>query len=229
MSALSSLLEPAGAPTGPRAPPPPRANLYHFDAIIDVLLVEPGITMQELAKRIQRGAVWVSMVIKSDAFAEHYAKRRAVLNETLLDAVRSKLADVAVEAAGQLSKTLKENPYSLSADQKLSILDKTTGRLGFGQPQQAPTVGVNVSVPQAGAAVFVASAEQIARARERYRATQATAAPVESDRPQGGASAAPSVALEAPVRHADVVDVEPLHGSAPDEAFADFAGVGADA
>lgn len=232
----SALLDPAAAPDR-RPPPPPRASIIHYDAIIDVLLTEPGLTMQELGARVRRGPVWVSMVMKSDAFLEHYKRRRAVVNASIEDAVRSRLGEVAVQAAGEVAKVLRENPHSVTFDQKLSVLDKVSGRLGFGQPQPAPSVGVTVA-PAAGSTVFVASAEDLARARARYRAATA-GSPVETPAalpPQpvpasaGASAGAAPVAAPAPLRGPDddVMDLEPL-APAPDPFTGPAPQVGSDA
>lgn len=219
MTALASLLSPSDTAAGPRPPPPPRASMIHFDGIIDFLLAHPGAKLTEVALHMRRGLPWVSMVIKSDAFIEHYKRRREVLNQVLLDGVQQELAKVAVEAAGVMTKRLKDNPLGTTMDQLTTIVDKTTQRLGFGSaPPQGASVQIGIGPGAPPTAVFVASREQIAAAREAHRAA-ASALPVpENDRPSRNLPPAsddrPS-RNDAPTRHADVEDLEPVAPTAP--------------
>lgn len=193
-----ALLQPELSPDGPRPPPPPRANLVHFDTIIDYVLTHPGATNREIAVHIRRGEPWVSLVMRSDAFLAHYRARRAVLDATVTDGVKARLASVAERAANVIIKRLDENPLGITIDQATNVLDKATARLGFGQPT-APA-GVNVTVGTgAQTAVFVASPEQLARAREKLRDVQLSMGAV-ADRGQspvvaaGVRASAPAVA-----------------------------------
>ena len=205
--ALSALLAPEQSAAGPRPPPPPRASLYHYDAIIDFLLANPGANHQAIAAHIGRGAVWVSMVLKSDAFTEHYKKRREVLNAAILDAVQQDLAKVASAGARALAKRINENPLGPSIDQLTTVTDKAAARLGFGQQPAQPAV--QITAPPSNRADYVESPEQIAAARAHYRAVAAAAeapapsVPVPISRSPGPVSAF------TPNRE-DVDDIEPL-------------------
>lgn len=210
-----ALLHPEVGPEGPPKPRPPKASIIHFDAIIDYLLAHPGATQREVAAHIRRGEPWVSHVMRSDAFLDHYRARRAVLDVTVADGVKSRLAAVVDRTANVIIDRLDKNPLGVTLDQAASILDKASARLGFGQPA-AVAPGVNVTVGGGQTAVFVASPEQIAHARDRLRAAQATMPAVArevpaNDGPPGVGGARPEGAAlppsGRPLRDPEVTDL----------------------
>lgn len=150
-----------------------RVSTWHYDTIIDYLLANPGATYGEVAAHINRGQVWVSMVMRSDAFQSHYASRRVVINEAVRDAVTDKIADVAMTAADLTLKHMRDNPQGIGFAQKMETLTSAAKALGFGLAPPQSAVNVNVG-PQT--TVMLASREQIDRARERLRSLQAEAA-----------------------------------------------------
>lgn len=213
-----ALLHPEESPSRPKAPAPPRATILHYDAIVDYLLAHPGARYQEVAAHMQRGAIWVSLVMKSDSFQEHYRRRRMVIDEVINDAVRQNVAQVAIKAAGLLTKRMDENPLGTTTEQLVTVLDKSTQRLGFGQQPAGPAVQVNTG--GGGSSIFVADASAIERARARLRAVQEEMeppAPTSPPAPKGPAPAQISGSVVARETNPgagpdldDVTDLEPI-------------------
>ena len=57
---------------------------YNHEAMIDVIIAEPTITQNELAKRFNRSVSWLSIIMGSDSFQAALAKRRDDLTDPFL-------------------------------------------------------------------------------------------------------------------------------------------------
>jgi hypothetical protein len=169
MSQFSALFDPKSSRQPAREAPRIRVSTWHYDTIIDHLLANPGATYGEIAEVLGRGQVWISMVMRSDAFQAHYAQRRVVVNEAIRDSVADKIAEVAIASADLTLRHMKENPQGLGFNQKVDTLIQASKALGFGLAPPAPAAQVNIGTNT----VMLASRDQIDKARERLRSIQA--------------------------------------------------------
>jgi hypothetical protein len=62
---------------------PPKIR-YSHEAVIDMLIVEPGVTQREIASRIGYSESWLSTVMCSDAFQARLAERREEVVDPLV-------------------------------------------------------------------------------------------------------------------------------------------------
>lgn len=110
---------------------------YSHEAMIEILLTEPTITQNELARRFDRTVGWISIVMGSDAFQAALAKRRDdIMDPELIATVEERLRGLAHQSLKVISERLD---MSKSSDVALKALDITVKALGFGA--RAPSGG----------------------------------------------------------------------------------------
>ena len=145
--------------------------LRWYDGIIDDILANPGTTVLATAKRLGRNPGTISAITSSDLFKARWEQRRAAFSMALDLHLSSKLATVAEKALDhtieQLDKKRDSIPLPILKDIALGSLD----RLGYG-PKSASPATVQVNVNNVGAA----SPEALARARDKMRDLELTAA-----------------------------------------------------
>lgn len=121
---------------------------YSHEAMIDILIHEPTITQNELAKRFGYSVSWVSIVMGSDAFQAALAKRRDdLLNPEIIASLEERFRGLAAQSmqviADKLEKT--QNP-----DLAVKALEISSKALGFGArsaPQGPITNNFVVALP----------------------------------------------------------------------------------
>lgn len=103
---------------------------YTHDAIIDLIIAEPGISQYEIAAAFGYTPAWISMMVNSDAFLAALAKRKTELIDTTLVAnIEERLRTVANRSLDVVITKLHANP---SMDEALTALQIATKALGFG-------------------------------------------------------------------------------------------------
>lgn len=120
---------------------------YSHEAMIDVLLAEPTVTQNELAKRFERSVSWISIVMGSDAFQAALAKRRDdVTNPLLIATIEDRFRGLADRSLQIIADKLES---SQSIDVAFKALDISAKALGFGARAVAgPTTVTNQFVVQ---------------------------------------------------------------------------------
>lgn len=106
---------------------------YSHEAMIDIIIAEPTITQNELARRFGKSIGWISIVMGSDAFQAALAKRRDdILDPELVATIEERLRGLAAQSLQVISKRLEQ---SESSDLALKSLDIASKALGFGARQ----------------------------------------------------------------------------------------------
>lgn len=101
-----------------------KVNFSH-DAIIDVLLANPRISQQDLAKQFGYTAGWICRMINSDAFQARIAERKAMLVDPGVAAqLNARLAGVAIQAMDVISRKLDATENAQLALDALGISTK---------------------------------------------------------------------------------------------------------
>ena len=122
-----------------------RTNYTH-EAMIDVIITEPTITQNELAKRFDRSVGWVSIMINSDAFQAALAKRRDdLLDPFLVATVEERFRSLAHQSLQIIAEKLET---SRNIDVAFKALDISSKALGFGARTTGPTAVQNNFVVQ---------------------------------------------------------------------------------
>lgn len=110
---------------------------YTHEAMIDVIIAEPTITQNELAKRFDRSVSWISIVMGSDAFQAALAKRRDDVTDPFLVAtIEERFRGLATQSLAVIARKLEETS---NIDVAFKALDVSAKALGFGA--RAPDSG----------------------------------------------------------------------------------------
>lgn len=104
---------------------------YTHDAMIDLILANPSINQNQIAKHFGYTPGWVSQVMSSDAFKNRLADRKNHLVDPLIaQELDAQLEGLARQAAANVRKRLEDNPND--GNFALRVLDMGTKALGFG-------------------------------------------------------------------------------------------------
>ena len=121
---------------------------YSHEAMIDVIIAEPTITQNELAKRFERSVPWVSIIMGSDAFQAALAKRRDdLLDPFLVATVEERFRGLAQQSLQVISEKLEKTQ---NTDLAIKALEISSKALGFGArsaPQGPITNNFVVALP----------------------------------------------------------------------------------
>lgn len=113
---------------------------YSHDAMIDMIIANPGVHQNALAKHFGYTAAWVSRIINSDAFQARLAVRKAdIVDPSLVMSVEERLNTLADRSLTILHEKLEltQNP-----DMALKAADLSLRALGYGARQ------ANVAIQQ---------------------------------------------------------------------------------
>lgn len=103
---------------------------YSHEAMIDVIIAEPTITQNELAKRFERSVPWISRIMGSDAFQGALAKRREELTDPFLVAtIEERFRGLAMQSLDVIAEKLNTTK---NTDLAIKALDISSKALGFG-------------------------------------------------------------------------------------------------
>lgn len=109
---------------------PPKKVRYTHDAMIDVLLAEPGIKQGELARHFGYTEAWVSTVMNSDAFkARLELQRERLIDPTIAASLDERIAALANKSA---EKLLERVIIDDSPDIALEAFKVSTKAMGYG-------------------------------------------------------------------------------------------------
>lgn len=121
---------------------------YSHEAMIDILIHEPTITQNELAKRFGYSVSWVSIVMGSDAFQAALAKRRDdLLNPEIIASLEERFRGLASQSLQVIAEKLEKTS---NPDLALKALEISSKALGFGArstPQGPITNNFVVALP----------------------------------------------------------------------------------
>lgn len=121
---------------------------YTHDAMIDLIIANPQISQNELAKHFGYTPAWVSRVRNSDAFLARLAERKGdIVDPALTLSVEEKLRAIVDKSAEILLDKLQ---MTNSADLALKALDLGGKLAGYGARNTGPVVQNNfvVALPQ---------------------------------------------------------------------------------
>jgi len=151
---------------------------FWYDSIIDLLLGEPEINQNEIAKRLGRAASTISIVMSTDLFKARYEQRRAEQNKALNEALNTRLAKTTIRALDLMQEKLDTRQVMIPLLELSEMADKNLNRLGFGQKQSGPSVVIQNNAQ----VVAPVSAEQLAASRQKLIESQSKVIQVESSR-----------------------------------------------
>jgi len=96
---------------------------YSHDAMIDLIIVNPGISQGDVAKAFGYTEPWVSRIFGSDAFQARLAQRKAdLVDPTLVASVEERLRAVASRSLDLVMEKL-ENSKLCTLDQVMKAVE----------------------------------------------------------------------------------------------------------
>lgn len=121
---------------------------YSHEAMIDLILARPMISQGELARHFGYTEGWISQVVRSDAFREMVAARKAeFIDPLILQTIENRLDALMHRSVDVLMDKLDAAP---TADVALKALEVTSRARGYGANSGGAQVNVNfvVAMPQ---------------------------------------------------------------------------------
>lgn len=120
-----------------------RVNYTH-DAMIDLIIANPAISQNELAKHFGYSVPWLSRIRNSDAFLARLAERKKdIVDPGVIASVEEKLRAIVDKSAEIILDKLEKTQ---SADLALKALDLGGKLAGYGARQTGPVVQNNFVV-----------------------------------------------------------------------------------
>lgn len=105
---------------------------YSHDAMIDLIILEPTVSMVELGVLFGYSAGWVSRVVASDAFQARLEQRKAQLVDPhVAQSLNERLTGVVIQAVDLVSQKLGAEQ---SASFAMDALGIASTALGMGKP-----------------------------------------------------------------------------------------------
>jgi hypothetical protein len=149
------------------------SNFAIADAIIDLLLVDPTLTQNDIAIRLERHPSTVAMIMNSDLFRARYEQRRAAQRAALTAEINTRLSRVAFQALELTEEILAKGRTAIPLPQLVDVADKTLARLGYGPKMIAnPTL---VMINNQTSVVAPVTPEQLQAARQKLIEAQSHA------------------------------------------------------
>lgn len=121
---------------------------YTHDAMIDLIIANPAISQNEIARHFGYTAAWVSRVFNSDAFQARLAVRKFdIVDPALVLSVDEKLRTLASRSLDVVLERMESAPKTQDALAALSIATKA---LGYGARQSNVSLQANfvVAMPE---------------------------------------------------------------------------------
>ena len=120
---------------------------YHdwYEALIDMKISQPAMSMGDLAKHFDVSANWLSSVVHSDMFKARFLQRRLQLSEEIDASLKIKLGRVADRGLEMMTEALSEDGQAVKKTPLMDVAEitnKSLERLGYGV-KQGPSVVVN--------------------------------------------------------------------------------------
>lgn len=100
----------------------PAVLKYTHEAMIDLILQEPGVRIPELAKLFNYSPGWIARVVASDSFQARLAERKAQLVDPHIShSLNERLRSVAVHAVGIIEEKLESEQSASYAIEALGL------------------------------------------------------------------------------------------------------------
>ena len=135
----------------PNLPAVPRQPIqkvrYTHDAMIDLIIANPAVSQNELARAFGYTPSWVSQVISSDAFQSRLADRTAELvDPTIRQSVEERFKGLVLRSLEILSEKLNKPTEQIPDQLALRALEIASRAAGYGGKAETSKQEVNVNL-----------------------------------------------------------------------------------
>lgn len=122
----------------------PTVMSYTHQAMIDLLIAKPTISLKEAAALFGYTPGWLNRLFKSDAFQEMLeARKKELADPVLMQGIQKRLEALLTRSIDVLEEKMDSNP---SADVALKAIEVAQKGLGLGAAKAAPAVSVSFVV-----------------------------------------------------------------------------------
>lgn len=136
---------------------------YTHEAMIDLVIANPWISQNEIAKHFGYSVPWVSVVFCSDAFQERLAQRKDELVDPQIRAtLDERFKGLVYQSMELLKEKLNRPAHQVPDELVLQTLEIASKAAGYGARNAAPVVNNNFAV------VLPQKAESSAAWERRY-------------------------------------------------------------
>jgi predicted transcriptional regulator len=129
---------------------------YSHTAMIDLIIAQPGVSQNEIARYFGYTPAWISQVISSDAFQSALAKRREEIVDPLMrETVETQFKALVSRSLDILQQKLNRPALEIPDNLALRTLEIASRAAGYGAkddspPQNNTPVEVNIHLEQLG-------------------------------------------------------------------------------
>ncbi len=118
---------------------------YTHDAMIDMLILDPTISQNDLAARFGYSACWVSQIISSDSFQAKLAERKdEIVDPSIRATIEDNFRTLVIRSMAILREKL-DKPASMVPD-NLALRGLEVGSRALGYGAKSSTVAVQVNM-----------------------------------------------------------------------------------
>lgn len=150
---------------------------YTHDAMIDLIIQNPWISQNEIAKAFGYTPAWISTVFASDAFQERLAERKTeIVDPSIRATVEERFRALVIQSLDVLAKKLEAPLSSISDELALGALNGAAKALGYGARRDVLQINQQV-------VVHVPSKAASSAAWEEQYAKRAPQAPLIAQQP----------------------------------------------
>ena len=120
---------------------------YTHDAMIDLLITEPGISQNRIASYFGYSAPWVSTIMASDAFQVRLAQRRGeLIDPTIAASIEERFKALTVASVEKLMRMIGQP--EIAVDPEILLKAAALGAKSLGIGGHAPTQTLNLISPE---------------------------------------------------------------------------------
>jgi hypothetical protein len=162
-------------PAGPKVQVLKRGIRYSHAAMIDVLIAEPWIRQNDLAKRFDRTPSWISTIMSSDAFQSAFAARKEEIQDPILKlSVEEHTRGIFMRSLAILKDKLDQPSAEVPDQLAIQTFAQSARALGYGARQDSqPTVSITNHIEvQADNLVALLRREKLKISEESHVETQ---------------------------------------------------------
>lgn len=119
---------------------------YTHDSMIDLIIADPSISQNALARHFGYSATWISNIIASDSFQARLAERtKALVDPMIVQTVEHRFKALILRSMEILAEKLNKPTDDVPDQLALRTLELSTRAMGYGARPEAPVVQVNVN------------------------------------------------------------------------------------
>lgn len=114
---------------------------YTHDAMINLILAQPGISQNKIAAHFGYSASWVSLILSSDAFKARLAERsKELVDPTLRATIEEQFVGIVARSIAVVQEKLNKPPDQIPDNFALRALEISSRAAGYGAKDTTPPV-----------------------------------------------------------------------------------------